>query len=124
MLFGLRLMKGAINIHRALCRETWEVDENLLVEIASAGLEKELMPYLRELPPAHSWQVARGHDLIHVLRIGLQHVLGDMPASVGTNDIARSLRLAMDTNELSTTELWRDIRLWEKTNSPYQVLFV
>ena len=122
--FGLSVKSGSINIPRFLDQRTWEIDEARLIEVASSDVKGGLRRYLRQLPTVEPAQVARGHDLIEVLRIGLQRVLGDLPANKGTDDIARSLRLAMEDGELSTTELWSEILLWEERNSPYRVLHV
>lgn len=66
--------------------------------------------------------VAHGHDLIEILRIGLMRVLGDLPASTGTAEIARVLRAAISKEELTATNFVGSIRSWEVRNRPYAVL--
>ena len=77
---------------------------------------------LDELPEADPWYVVHGHDMVEILRIGLRHVLGDVPASVGVKEIRRMLRVAMTPDDLQATKLWMSMRTWEAANHPYMVL--
>lgn len=58
--------------------------------------------------------------MIQILRIGLMHVLGTLPANKGVDDIARVLRAAMSLEDLQKTTLYAHIRTWERAN-PYLV---
>ena len=64
---------------------------------------------------------ARGHDMIEILRKGLMRVLGRLPTSKGTEDIARVLRAAISLEDLQKTSLYADMRTWESAND-YLVL--
>jgi hypothetical protein len=74
--------------------------------------------------PQHDpWQLCNGHDLVGVLSIGLRKALGSQSAvAVGVEEIARALRLAYESVDFATCELYRAIREWEQRNCPFQVL--
>ena len=104
---------------------TWAVDgEELIRTVPNSSMDRARTwaDRIGELPDANPWYVARGHDMIEILRIGLQRVLGGISPSVGTNDLARALRLAIPRDDLQATKLWTDMRNWETANSPYTVL--
>ena len=106
--------------------KSWSVDEDGLVHRAADlndGVEASaLRHHIADLPPADPWHVVHGHDLLEILRVGLRSVLGDLRASVGVKEIARALRLAMPVADLQSTQLWQDMRQWERFNKPYFVL--
>ena len=78
---------GAIRVSRFIDINTWTVDGDELVRTVSDGGSPHdcdvLKRRIAELPDADPWSVARGHDMIEILRIGLMHVLGTLPASKG-----------------------------------------
>ena len=71
---------------------------------------------------ADPWFVARGHDMIEILRIGLRKVLGNMGTTVGRDDIAKDLRLAVPREYLEATGLWEGVRAWQDINHSYAIL--
>ena len=77
---------------------------------------------LETLPDADPWLVCQGHDLLEILRIGLQKVLGDLKPSQGKSHLAALLRAAFHDTHLASTQLYQNIRAWEHANAPYQVL--
>ena len=111
---------GAIRISRFIDSNTWTVNGDELVRAASNGGSPHAYDVLKgriaELPDADPWRLARGHDMIEILRIGLMRVLGTLPTSKGTEDIARILRAAISLEDLQRTSLYADMRTWESAN--------
>ena len=122
---GLDIGFDAIHVRRFVDSDTWTVDGDELARVASSGGSPHDFDMLKrriaELPFADPWRVAHGHDMIEILRIGLMRVLGTLPASKGTEDIARVLRAAISLQELQKTKLYADMRIWGKANA-YPVL--
>ena len=118
--YGLDIDLEALRVPRFVDTDTWGVDGAELLRVVSSGDSSCDYDALRRriagLPPADPWRVARGHDMIQILRIGLQRVLGKLPASEGPEDIARVLRAAMSLEELQRTALYTDMRTWESAN--------
>ena len=116
----------AIKVQRFLDQSTWGVDEEALIRdavpVSSHDDVRALTSRLAQLPEADRWYVARGHDMIEILRTGLRSVLGDLPTHVGTNDVARLLRAGMTPDDLRQTGLWTDLRTWQAANRPFAVL--
>ena len=106
--------------------KSWFVDEDGLIEKAAGmngGVEANVLRrQIADLPPADPWHIVHGHDLLEILRVGLRNVLGNLPASIGVKEIASGLRLAMPVADLQSTQLWQDMRRWERLNEPYLVL--
>ena len=107
-------------------KETWQLSEKRMVEMATASNphveEAALSDAISALPEVDPWYVARGHDVLEILRIGLRDVLGELKANVGVGQIASVLRQGMSPSELQPTRVWRDIREWEASNHPFLVL--
>lgn len=116
---------SAVTISRFVDVAIWVVNgDELIRPVPNSSMDwaRTWSHRIGELPDADPWYVARGHDMIEILRIGLQRVLGDISPSVGTNDLARALRLAIPRDDLQATKLWTDMRNWDAANSPYTVL--
>ena len=116
---------GGLRVPRFVDEDTWTVtNEELLCATLPDSPEDafELKRRINELPEADPWYVVRGPDMVAILRIGLRHTLGDIPASVGVKEIGRMLRAAMTPDDLQATKLWRAMRTWEAANRPYMVL--
>jgi len=118
-LYGLNIQHGAIRVPRFVDEATWTVDSEGLTRAVlkedSADDESVVARSVEGLPKADVWRVVRGKDLLELLRIGLMRVLGDIKPTVGTEQIARLLRVAMSQEELQSTQLWADMRIWEKS---------
>ena len=118
---------GRLNVSRFVDEDTWTVTDE--ESICKALLDSRddalaLTHRIAELPEADPWYVAPGHDMVEILRIGLRHTLGELPASVGVKEIGRMLRVAMSRDDLQETKLWTDVRTWEAANPLYLVLQV
>ena len=107
----------ALRISRFISVKSWAVDRDGLVQavVEGDGGEKEELwrRCMAELPTADPWRVAHGHDMVQILRIGLQRVLGSIGSSTGKDEITRVLRAAVPLEELESTGLCRDMRRWE-----------
>ena len=119
-LYGLDIDVNTIRIPRFIDIDTWSVDSDELVRVVSGGGTRydsdDLKHRIDELPFADPWRVAHGRDMIQILRMGLMHVLGALPANKGAEDIARVLRAAMPLDELQRTTFYAHIRNWERAN--------
>jgi hypothetical protein len=119
---GIAIPERAISVSRFVDSNTWTVDGDQLIGVVASDNEYELRKSIERLPNVFPWRTVRGHDVLAILRIGFRNVLGNLKSSVGVRDIARVLRSGIDAAELQATELWMDIRKWETTHPPYEVL--
>jgi hypothetical protein len=107
-------------------RESWSIDEEKLLKKAASKRQMattdELQNLLETLPEADPWLVCQGHDLLKILRTGLQTVLGELKSAYTHKDLAAHLRLAFHDTHLAATQLYQHIRAWEQANAPYQIL--
>ena len=119
--FGLDVDTDAIKIARFVSIDTWLVDEEALIDTVSEGGLRCEQQSLREkielLPGADPWCVAKGHDVLQLLRLGLRRILGSMQNSIGVKHIAGLLRSGVSVDDLESTLLWANIRDWETVNS-------
>ena len=116
---------GGLRTPRFVDENTWSVssEESICDTLFdSHDHALALMRRIADLPEADPWYVVHGHDMIEILRIGLRHVLGEMPTSTGMKEIGRILRSGMNREDLQETRLWTGIRSWEAANRPYLVL--
>ena len=123
---NLAIDSAAIRVQRFVDIDTWQVDSAALIRVVTASdfLDDEGMIAKRiaQLPPADSWRVVHGHDMVEILRRGLMRILGDITRSVGPKQITQVLRAGMSTEEFQATTLCADIRSWETANDGYPVL--
>ncbi|MDZ4870984.1 MAG: hypothetical protein CLLPBCKN_000372 [Chroococcidiopsis cubana SAG 39.79] len=69
------------------------------------------------------WQICCGHDLVEILSLGLRKAIGsNKAADVEPNSLERNLRLAYEEVYFCETQLYLDIRIWERNNQPFKVL--
>ena len=117
---------GEFRIRRFMDENTWSVssEESICNTSCDSREVAALIHRIDDLPEADPWYVVHGHDMVEILRIGLRHVLGEIPASTGVKEIGRVLRAAMNREDLQETRLWTDIRGWEAANRPYTILRV
>ena len=123
--FPLEIDSSHIRIPRFLDKADWTVKERYLIQVIaqkSETSETDLQRRIADLPPANPWHIAHGHDMIDILRIGLQHVLGDIQPSVGREQISALLRAGMPLSELQQMKLGKDILIWEQENPPFRIL--
>lgn len=69
------------------------------------------------------WHVCSGHDLTHILSIGLRKVLGTHNAQeVKPEQIEIYLRLAYERAYFQKTRLYTSIQTWQTSNTPFVIL--
>lgn len=122
----LDLDDSVIRVPRFVKEATWRVDGDGLVRAATRGgspsVRDAVKRCIARLPSADPWRVARGHDVVEILRIGLRRVLGNVGAGVGREWISRILRSSFWPSDLRATTLWKDVRTWEAANVPFRIL--
>ena len=119
---GLSIDSRLIRVPRFVADRTWTVDNDKLIRAVQCEISDstDLSTQIDSLS-GDSWYVARGPDLIELLRIGLKHVLGNLPNSTGYKEISRILRAAITNEQLKATDFGMDIRMWEVRNFPYAI---
>ena len=87
-----------------------------------AHVRKKLDALLQER--AHDpWQVARGHDLVHILAVGLREFFGNRVGRTVTYDqIDRILRLSYGFLEFAASKLYESLKKWESNHPRYKIL--
>ena len=125
---GLSIDSQLIRVPRFVDDRSWTVDSDKLIHTVQGEISdgSVLSAQIDSLSLPDPWYIARGPDLIELLRIGLKHVLGDgdLPNRTGYKEISRLLRAAISTEELKTTNFGSDIRMWEVRNNPYAIFSV
>ena len=117
-----------INFHRLgrspyFDTNSWTLDVERLTAAAATLCARdatELRELLAALPHAPAWSLCQGHDMLHILNLGLTRALGT--STPGAQLLGRSLRLAFQAHEFSASSLYSQVRAWEARNSPYRVL--
>jgi hypothetical protein len=83
-------------------------------------IEKNLNNLISEMHDP--WYVCCGHDLIEILSQGLRKLFGSCKSKdVEPTTLEKDLRLAYESSYFVLTQLYRDIREWERVNQPFQV---
>lgn len=113
------------NNEELLDRRTWTLHRNKLIELAAEPLgrsmdqvESQLAELLaRVAAVAQLWEVCHGHDVVELLRLAFYAV--KRPRS--ERDIRHGLQLALDSADLQSFPMWRQLEAWETRNGPYSV---
>lgn len=125
-LHDLDLDRSAIRVRRFVDHDTWTIDGDGLVRAATRDGSPNARDFVNrciaQLPRADPWLVARGHDMVEILTIGLRRVLGASGRSVGSEQISGVLRAGFSRPDLWATGLWADMRTWEAANVPFRIL--
>ncbi|HEY0135450.1 MAG TPA: DUF4435 domain-containing protein [Nannocystis sp.] len=101
----------------------WHFDVDGLHDVAASlcNLPRaDLLAHLAALPDTSPWMLCQGHDLLHILNLGLGTALGRHYP--GHDALGKLLRQAFQLHEFQASPLYRDIRSWEARNPPYLVL--
>lgn len=124
--FELDVNHDAISVARFVSAEPWVVDQDGLLGAVARGSsvsEDSLRGYMGSLPNADPWLVAQGHDMVSILRTGLQQTLGNIRSGrTGTEEIAQVLRSAFSDQLFRSTSLAKSICAWETVNPAYPIL--
>ncbi len=90
--------------------------QDLSEEILIAAIEDKLKT------SRDFWQLARSHDITEMMGFAFRRTLGNCKAlDVCRERIEQCLRLAYVDDDFNHTQLFRDIRSWEMSNSPFRV---
>lgn len=117
----------AFPFERVLHRKTWHLlPSQILGELqghsGTGVLDSETVTQaldaLRARVPA-IWQLCNGHDMVAILAIGLQRVLGNRNAAeVKPEVLEKDLRLAYEAAYFAETSLCRALRDWHQVHAP------
>ncbi len=125
-LIGHPIEHGIRQVQRYVRQQDWEIDEQQFWAAVVSGAQEPAAAGLRDaaaaLPDADPWFVARGHDLVAILRIGLKRALGNIRNSVGPARISQLLRVAFQLEDLDACELGKRIREWEWRTQGFAIL--
>lgn len=114
-----------IRVPRFLDERGWTVNGDALLDAVAERSGSARATWRRRVEALLTydpWYVVRGHDMVDLLRLGLKTVLGDMPNSVGREDLRADLRLAVTRECLESTGLWAGVEAWENSNAPFSIL--
>lgn len=124
---GRSVPADAFGPHRFIDASTWTVREEALYDSVAAALvlpSATLRAGVAALPPVDPWLVCRGHDLIDLLFLGLQYVLGPAHGmkKPPLKALMQVLRSGFDDASLHATQMWADMCAWEDRNPAYRML--
>lgn len=97
-------------------QNNWQLDCNKLENdfCLAAGIQPYILqPALNTLPPIDYLDQIQGHDALSILAIGLKGPLGGKK-SHSEKDIASRLRMAMESQHLTSTQLYGDLKLYQE----------
>ncbi|MEY3866208.1 MAG: hypothetical protein RLZZ338_99 [Cyanobacteriota bacterium] len=113
-------------------KENLEIDMTKLIKTVLENSQKhdnpeEIKKNLNNLiSEMHDpWYVCCGHDLIEILSLGLRKPFGSCNSKdVEPTTLEKDLRLAYEGSYFVLTQLYRDIREWERVNQPFKVFAI
>jgi hypothetical protein len=101
----VKVVKDKSNMHK--------LDENGLCSEISALIEQKLYS------PLH---VCCGHDLVSILSIGLQSILGSNSSGIVAPEmLEKALRIGYESTDFHQTNLYKKVLAWELLNFPFAV---
>ena len=101
-----------IDIHRMVaevynCSMPQSYPKSAIAELVKGSLQ--------DIPD--KWTIARGHDAVSVLRIGLRSVFGEYNArNITSGELGGALRLAYSRQYFERTKLFKESSEWAKNN--------
>jgi hypothetical protein len=129
-LYNLNLTFSSIKFSRFIDDQTLKIDELKLIEevknksqafeLESADLQQRLTT--KKNDNHDPWQICCGHDLVEILSLGFNKVIGSARASdVEPNNLERSLRLGYEEAYFHQTQIYQLLVRWETKNSPFRI---
>jgi hypothetical protein len=79
----------------------------------------DLLKDIDGVQSSDSLQLCVGHDLVGLLMVGLRKHMGGRSFTI--EELEERLRLAFHKEDLERTEMYKQLREWEKQNSPYRI---
>ena len=127
----LNLAFEDITFSRFIDEQTLQIDELKMIQevknksqafsLKSEDIQQRLT--IQKSSSHDPWQVCCGHDLVEILSLGLRKAIGsNKTTDVEPNSLERNLRLAYEEAYFRKTQLYLDIRAWERNNQPFKVL--
>lgn len=119
--------RGTFKPYQFIDKATWSVQQDALYHRVANAIDQSV-PTLRAgvaaLPAVDPWRVCRGHDLIALLIIGLQGVLGPAPGKkkLPLEGLMQVLRSGFDDASLHATQMWAEMCAWEAHNPDHRML--
>lgn len=134
---NLSLTFEGLKFEKFIDRETLVIDEGKLIRcvqaLSTASKHKKSLTQSVTDNALHNkvqrikhdshdpWHVCCGHDLVHILSLGLRKAIGT--TNVTEPDlITQCLMLAYDTSYFTKTKLYLSIKDWEYANPPFIIL--
>ncbi len=118
-----------LSFHKFIDKYNLAIDMNKLIKTVLENSQKhddpeEIKKNLNNLiSEKHDpWYVCCGHDLIEILSLGLRKPFGSCNSKdVEPTTLEKDLRLAYESSYFVLTQLYRDIREWERVNPSFKV---
>ncbi|HAG84438.1 MAG TPA: hypothetical protein DCL61_25610 [Cyanobacteria bacterium UBA12227] len=128
---GLNLTFEGITFSKFIDEQTLQIDELGLIQevknksqafsLKNEDLQQRLIS--QKSNNHDPWQVCCGHNLVEILSLGLRKAIASTKAAdVEPSSLERNLRLAYEEAYFRKTQLYLDIRAWERNNQPFKVL--
>lgn len=119
--------RGTFRPYRFIDKATWSVAQDALYHTVADAIGQSVTTLRTEvaaLPAVDPWRVCRGHDLIDLLLLGLQSVLGPVPGKKkpSLEGLMQVLRSGFDDASLHATQMWADMCTWEDHNPDHRML--
>ena len=90
-------------------------------------LESDVRGKMKQLENASldPWHICCGHDLVHILSLGLTKAIGTHNTREVTPEIVEKLlRLAYERSYFVKTQVYLLVRKWEQDNTPFTILSI
>jgi hypothetical protein len=126
---NLNLKFKNINFDQFIDKNNLQTDITKLVKVVLANTkncklpEEKLIKFLIDhMNKSYNlWHICCGHDLVKILAIALQEVIGSHQTPPPEKRVTEWLLLAYESTYLSKTNLYKLILNWEQSNKPYTV---
>lgn len=112
--------------YSAFCdKATWKVDlAKLVQEVLNFSNQTklkvpDLLDAMAGVQSSDSLQLCVGHDLVGLLMVGLRKNIGDRSLTI--EELEERLRLAFHKADLEQTQMYKQLREWERQNTPYRI---
>jgi Protein of unknown function (DUF4435) len=129
----LNLTFDGITFSKFVDEQNLQIDEHKLIRevknksqnfsLRDEDLQQRLRLMSQKKNSHDPWQVCCGHDMVEILSLGLRKAIGtNKAADVEPNGLERNLRLAYEEVYFYQTDIYLEIRAWERNNQPFKVL--
>ena len=121
---------NSVEFEDVIDAKTLELDQTVLAAGLAGGLEltpsalREQIDLLRQEQPPNV-RLCRGRDALAIMALLIQRddsLSGKVKVQSQSNELARMLRIAFDWTCFIATALYRRIRSWEASHSPFRII--